>query len=171
MKQRSEDFFREVVENHYEGLYRFALSLCRNEDQACDLTQQTFAIFARKRDSIRDTAKAKSWLFTTLYREFLREYRRGRRVESREPEILEEALPCSEAPDLSHLDHGRIRAALEGLEDTFRAPLSLFYLRGFSYAEIAGILDLPIGTVMSRLSRGKSRLKKAFLESKELAES
>ncbi len=171
MKRISDEFFRDLVDAHYEGLYRFARSLCRNEDQACDLTQQTFTIFAEKGRSLRDPGKAKSWLFTTLYREFLRLYRQNRRIEHHDPEVMEEVLPVVETPQHNSLDQQRILSALDELEETFRAPLVLFYLRDFSYVEIADILGIPIGTVMSRLSRGKTRLKKIFLESSELTES
>lgn len=170
MKQVSAEFFRQLVDAHYEGLYRFARSLCRNQDQACDLTQQTFAIFAEKGTSLKDPGKAKSWLFTTLYREFLRHYRRNRRIENHDPEILEDVLPAVEPPQSDSLDQKRVLTALDKVEEAFRAPLVLFYLRDFSYAEIAEILEIPIGTVMSRLSRGKSHLKKIFLESDELTQ-
>ena len=71
------EIFTQLVDAHYTPLYRFALSLTRNTSDACDLTQQTFFIWARKGEQLRDAAKAKSWLFTTLYREFLRGRRRG----------------------------------------------------------------------------------------------
>ncbi|MFP4352385.1 MAG: RNA polymerase sigma factor [Puniceicoccaceae bacterium] len=166
-----EHSFRSLVEAHYKGLYRFAHSLCRNEHQACDLTQQTFVAYAEKGSALRDPAKAKSWLFTTLHREFLRQYRRDRRSESRDPCLLEEIVPDSSPPAIDGLDHRRVIAALHSVEDTYREPLVLFFLRDFSYREIAEILDLPIGTVMSRLSRGKAKLKTVFLESPDLSES
>ena len=71
--------FTQLVDAHYASLYRFALSLARNSADAGDLLQQTFFIWATKGHGLREAAKAKSWLFTTLYREFLR----GRRRDSR----------------------------------------------------------------------------------------
>lgn len=68
----SNEVFTHLVDAHYVPLYRFALSLARNGAAAGDLVQQTFFIWATKGESLRDSAKAKSWLFTTLYREFLR---------------------------------------------------------------------------------------------------
>ena len=62
------DIFTQLVDAHYAPLYRFALSLTRNSSDAGDLTQQTFFIWAKKGEQLRDAAKAKSWLFTTLYR-------------------------------------------------------------------------------------------------------
>ena len=72
----SDDTFSQLVDLHYPSLYRFALSLARSEADACDLAQQTFYVWAKKGHALREAAKAKSWLFTTLYREFLRGRRR-----------------------------------------------------------------------------------------------
>ena len=67
----STDIFEAIVSEHYEALYRFALTLTRAESDACDLTQHTFYVWATKGQQMRDPARAKSWLFTTLYRSFL----------------------------------------------------------------------------------------------------
>src|ERR1700679_1691435 len=68
--------FEEIVDRYYPMLYRFALSLARNEPDACDLTQQTFSVWAKKGHLLRDATKVKSWLFTTLCREFISVRRR-----------------------------------------------------------------------------------------------
>jgi RNA polymerase sigma-70 factor (ECF subfamily) len=152
--------FAQLVDAHYTSLYRFALSLARNSADAGDLVQQTFYIWATKGASLRETAKAKSWLFTTLYREFLRGRRRGGR------ETFIEDLPpgetdiAAEAVDqVAKLDGATVVAALQQVDEVFRAPLTLFYLEDLAYHEIAETLDVPIGTVMSRLSRGKAQLR------------
>jgi RNA polymerase sigma-70 factor (ECF subfamily) len=157
--------FPELVEAHYASLYRFALSLTRRASDAGDLTQQTFYIWATKGDGLRDAAKAKSWLFTTLYREFLRLRRRDARVSALDdlPEPAQES--AEPAPDvLDRMDAQVVLQALEEVEPAFREPLTLFYLREFSYQEIADVLGVPIGTVMSRLSRGKARLRARLVE-------
>ncbi len=159
----TEDVFTELVNTHYTGLYRFALSLARNQADACDLTQQTFYVWATKGHMLRDVSKAKTWLFTTLYREFLRGRRRSTKVGSIED------LPPGEA-DVADNDIDRVRKmdgmavveALEQIDEVFRAPLTLFYLEELSYVEIAEALDVPPGTVMSRLSRGKAQLRAAL---------
>jgi len=71
--------FEQLVNQYYEALYRFALSLTRSEATSCDLTQQTFYLWATKGHQLRDRSKAKSWLFTTLHREFLESKRRETR--------------------------------------------------------------------------------------------
>jgi RNA polymerase sigma-70 factor (ECF subfamily) len=152
--------FEQLVERHYADLYRFALSLARNPDDAADLVQQTFATFARKGDDLRDGSKAKSWLFTTLYRDFLRQGARARRVVSIDEAALENtapADPCDDAPRAA--ERQELRDALASLDDSQRAILSLFYIDQHSYKEIAAVLGLPIGTVMSRLSRAKDALR------------
>jgi RNA polymerase sigma-70 factor (ECF subfamily) len=88
--KKSDDLnFDEIVSAYYQPLYRFGYSLAKNEHEAGDLAQQTFFIYAEKGASVRDQSKVKSWLFTTLYREFLRRKRRDGRIDHYEPEMLE----------------------------------------------------------------------------------
>lgn len=152
------------VSEHYAALYRFAWSLSRSEEQARDLTQQTYLIFAQKGHTIRQADGVKSWLFTTLYREFLRQVRRNKPLEDTEPEQLEAVADPSLANQARQLQGKEAMEHLLALDPVFREPLSLFYLEDLSYKEIADILNIPIGTVMSRLSRGKSILKARLLE-------
>jgi RNA polymerase sigma factor (sigma-70 family) len=157
--------FADLVEAHYAGLYRFALSLARNPADAGDLTQQTFFVWATKGESLRDAAKAKTWLFTTLYREFLRVRRRGGRISAIEDLPPGEKDPPDVEVDLvAKMDSQLVLAALQEIDEVFREPLTLFYLQDLSYVEIAEILGVPIGTVMSRLSRGKAHLRARLAE-------
>jgi RNA polymerase sigma-70 factor (ECF subfamily) len=159
----SNDAFAELVDAHYAPLYRFALSLARNASDAGDLVQQTFFIWATKGHGLRELSKAKSWLFTTLYREFLRGRRRDSRSQSIEDLPAGEREPAAEDVDrVSKIDAALVMSALQTVDEAFRAPLTLFYLEDLSYQEIADALDVPIGTVMSRLSRGKSQLRTAL---------
>ncbi len=156
----SHDVFNALVDAHYTPLYRFALSLARREADACDLVQQTFFIWAKSGHQLRETSKAKTWLFTTLYREFLRGRRREQRSQSIEdlPPAAQE-LPAEAVDQARAMDGRQVVAALQEVDEIFRAPLTLFYLEDLSYQEIAEALDVPIGTVMSRLSRGKAQLR------------
>jgi RNA polymerase sigma-70 factor (ECF subfamily) len=151
--------FEDVVNAYYQPLYRFALGLSRSEADAADLTQQAFERFAERGESLRDISKAKTWLFTTLYREFLMQRRHATRFP--ESEIEESANEL--APEMPRAeeatDAGAAVAALNQLDEPFRSALMLFFLREHSYREIADILNVPIGTVMSRISRGKELLR------------
>ena len=153
--------FEQLVELFYMPLYRFALSLTRDPCDAADLTQQTFLFWASKGHQLREESKVKTWLFTSLYREFLHgERKRGR--ESGSGEELPD-LQCSSSAANNLDGDAAVRALLE-LEEIYRAPLSLFYLQEHSYKEIADTLDLPLGTVMSRISRGKARLREQLAD-------
>jgi RNA polymerase sigma-70 factor (ECF subfamily) len=156
----SQEAFTQLVDAYYAGLYRFALSLARSEADASDLTQQTFYVWATKGHGLRDVAKVKSWLFTTLYREVLRGRRRGERLTSMDTAPVEEVESTQLTPDaIEAADASLVMEALQEVDDAFRAPLTLFYLEDLSYQEIADALEIPIGTVMSRLSRGKNQLR------------
>ena len=153
-----DDFFQELVDEFYEDAYRFALSLARNPDDACDLTQQVYANAASHLHQLRDRTKAKSWLFTALYRGFLKSKAR----EKRQPLAEEEDIAKLAAPVAGgeqEVSHGELRDALLRLEESHRVILGLFYMDQISYKEIAVILDIPIGTVMSRLARAKGALR------------
>ena len=161
------DLFNQLVDAHYTPLFRFALSLTRNSSDAGDLTQQTFFIWAKQGHALREESKAKSWLFTTLYREFLRYRRRVGRVTALDDlGPVEADPPAPEVDVVNGLDASLVVEALQDVDEVYRAPLTLFYLQDFSYKEIAETLEVPIGTVMSRLSRGKSQLR-ATLARKE----
>ena len=160
-------FFQQVVGLHYEDLYRFAMSLAKSSADASDLTQETFYVFAEKGSQLRDKAKAKSWLFTTLYHEFLRRRRKDGRLVFTEDTETYDGRDAHQAEGSERFDSQLVVEALSTLEDNFRVPLTLFYLQNMAYKEIAEMLDVPIGTVMSRLSRGKEALRKVMEDPKE----
>jgi RNA polymerase sigma-70 factor, ECF subfamily len=153
-----------IVGRFYAPLYRFALSLTRNETEAADLTQQTFLILAQRSHQIKDVSKVKCWLFTTLRREFLRIVRSHANHPHQEfqPDVHDSLSLPDDA--LRALDAKAVVHALAAVEPTYRTAVELFYLSELSYKEIAETLDVPIGTVMSRLSRGKEQLKALLAE-------
>ena len=159
--------FQELVDAHYQPLYRFAYSLAKNPDKASDLVQQTYCIWAQKGEQLKDRSKAKTWLFTTLYREFLAGARRSTKFPETDLEDAEYHLESMEEDTGRAIDAKRAVAVLNSLDETFRAPLALFFLQQHSYKEIAKVLDIPMGTVMSRISRGKDLLKKKMRENLE----
>lgn len=150
--------FESLVERFYVPLYQFAFSLTRAEADACDLTQQTFTIWATKGHQLRDASKVKTWLFTTLHREFLESRRRQARFPHFELEAAEVELPTVGPVAVSRLDTAKVLDTLTQVDAIFQAPVALFYLQDYSYNEIAEILDVPLGTVKSRLARGIGQL-------------
>jgi RNA polymerase sigma-70 factor, ECF subfamily len=150
--------FEDLVARYYGPLYQFAFSLARDESDACDLTQQTFCIWAAKGHQLRDASKVKTWLFTTLHREFLGIRRKQTRFPQVELEQAAPELPVVSPVAISRHDTARVLAELARLDEVYQAPVALFYLQDCSYNEIAEILQVPMGTVKSRLSRGISRL-------------
>ena len=154
--------FESIVSAYYQPLYRFGYSLAKNEHEASDLVQQTFLTYGEKGDGLRDKSKVKSWLFTTLYRDFLRRKKKNERIDHYEPEMLETAGGSVDPQARRSMDANLAVAALDEVDEVYRQPLTLFYLKDLAYKEIAEVLDIPIGTVMSRLARGKQQLRAAF---------
>jgi RNA polymerase sigma-70 factor (ECF subfamily) len=150
--------FESLAARFYAPLYQFAFSLTRTEADACDLTQQTFTIWATKGHQLRDTSKVKTWLFTTLHREFLESRRRKTRFPHLELGAAAAELPAVSPAAVSRLDTAQALDALNHVDEIFQAPVALFYLQDCSYNEIAEILDVPLGTVKSRLARGIGQL-------------
>lgn len=152
------------MDEYYEPLYRFAFSLAKNPDDAADLTQQTFATWAHKQHQIRDRGKVKSWLFTTLYRDFLGQKQKKQRLVMEEPELPDRMPDPIPEEFLHRIDSKTLLSCLDELDESYRTPLSLFYLKDVSYRDISEILDMPIGTVMSRLNRAKAQLRDRITE-------
>jgi RNA polymerase sigma-70 factor (ECF subfamily) len=157
------DDFELIVSQHYESLYRFAFSLTRTEADACDLTQQVFYIWATKGHQLRDRSKVKSWLFTILHREFLSIWKTAVRFPHFELSEANEELPVVSPEIVNTLDAAQVLEFLVRVHEPYRAALNLFYLEDYSYKEIADILEVPLGTVRSRISRGIAQLQQSIL--------
>lgn len=156
--------FDSLVELYYRSLYQFAFSLTQSESDACDLTQQTFYIWATKGNQLRDPSKVKSWLFTTLHREFLESRRRQSRFPHYELSQVDSELPMVSPVRVNQLDAAEIVQALRQVDAVYQAPVALFYLEDYAYKEIADILGIPMGTVKSRIARGIAQLQKALVD-------
>lgn len=159
--------YQDLVDAHYRALYRFAMSLAGDEATAWDLTQETFLRWSKKGHQLRDVGKAKTWLFTTLYREFLAGRRRQSRFVAEDVNAIAQTTVEFGADAVVPLDGSAVLDALARVREEYRAALALFYLQSHSYREIAEILKVPIGTVMSRLSRGKSELRHLLADTAE----
>lgn len=154
--------YTQAVTSYYQSLYAFGYSLAGNADDACELTQETYSRLLTKGGQLRDPSKVKSWLFTTLYRVFLGWRARRDRLPHLEICSVESELPPISPEQLDVLENDVVREELFGLEEHHRVTLTLFYMNDRSYEEIAEILNVPIGTVMSRLSRAKDILREGL---------
>ena len=146
-----------LVEQYYLDVYRYAHRLSGNAHQAEDMTQQTFLQAHRKLDSLRDVSRSKPWLFTIVRNVFRQELRRGT-VNTVELDTFNEPSQLDRSP----LDHSNLQSAIISIPDEFRDVLVLFYFEELSYKDIAETLEIPIGTVMSRLARGKRHLRQVL---------
>jgi len=161
---RTDVDFEELVEAQHAPLYRFALCLTRNETDSADLVQETFYVWAAKGHQLEDKTKAKSWLFTTLHRAF--HAKRRRAVRFPHHELDEVASELSQDPPRlgGQLDWEMVSACLAKVDPVFRAPVSLYYLEDYAYNDIAQILDIPLGTVKSRIARGIMQMQRMLSE-------
>ncbi len=160
--QVNEVDYEQAVSSLYEPLYGFAYSLSGNENDACELTQETFARLLAKSSQLRDGSKVKSWLFTTLYRVFLGWKSREQRLPHVEISSVEHELPSVAAELVDTMELDTVREVLLEIDERYRLPLTLYYLEEHSYEEIAELLQIPIGTVMSRLSRAKALMRESL---------
>jgi RNA polymerase sigma-70 factor (ECF subfamily) len=149
----------QIVALYHHDLYRFAYSLAGNADDACELTQESYYRLLSNEGQLRDPTKIKAWLFTTLYRVFLGQKQRSARFPHLTISSVEHELPAVTPEMVNEMDGLLVMEALLEIDEHHRTPLTLFYLQNLSYREIAEILDVPIGTVMSRLSRSKVALR------------
>jgi RNA polymerase sigma-70 factor (ECF subfamily) len=151
--QKSQARFEKMVNALSSDLYRYALMLCRNRTMAEDLVQETFMRAWRFLDSLREEKKAKSWLMTTLRREFARQFERYQPVFD---DVELEQIAGSQAIDPEVL---ALRRGLTQLPDKYREVLVLQVIGGYSGEEMARMLDLPRATVNTRLFRARQRLR------------
>ncbi len=145
-----------LVHEQYQAVYRFAYRLSRSPSDAEDLTQQTFLVACGKLDDLRELDRARSWLFTIVRNLYLR----TRRPAEMSAVSIEDTGELAADPDWeSPFDSERLAMALDELPDVYRLPLLLYYFEDLPYKEISNVLGVPMGTVMSRLARGKEHLR------------
>jgi len=166
--------FEEVALVHLDALYQFALRLTHNRSEAEDLVQETCLRAFRSFHRFNPGTNCRAWLFTILRNAFLNRIRQaGRDVLAGESADLEsmafprvaEAVPARDHPDEEFFQtvlHGDVDRALKALPLPFREVVILADLEGLAYKEIAQVVGCPVGTVMSRLSRGRGLLRQAL---------
>ncbi len=155
----------QLVAEHHASLYRYAYRLAGSAADAEDLTQQVFLIAQQKLSQLRNADCVRGWLFTVLRNCYLKD-RRQRTPISAATAALDVDAIAEEAVE-HEIDGERLQAAIDSLEDDFKTTLLLFYFEHRSYREIAEVLGIPIGTVMSRLARAKARLRGQLCDAAE----
>ncbi|MCH8984057.1 MAG: sigma-70 family RNA polymerase sigma factor [Acidobacteria bacterium] len=170
------DFERDAMQ-YTRQLYSAAMRMTRNPADAEDLVQETYLKAYRAYHTFQAGTNLKAWLYRILTNTYINKYRK----ESRRPSEVDlgsvedlylyrrlgseesaEAARTTEDRVLDGLVESDIKTAVENLPENFRLPVLLADLEGFSYKDIAEILDIPIGTVMSRLHRGRKAMQKAL---------
>ncbi len=152
--------FDSLIEQYYQPLFHFAVRLSGTPEAALDLTQQTFYLAIRKCQQLREPRKFKSWIFTILHREFLQRRRHETKFRHHPLEECHGELPRVDAGNAASLDVATMKKALEALDENHKVALTLYYIEELSQKEIAGRLGIPVGTVMSRISRGKRMMRR-----------
>ena len=160
---RSDVDFEALVREHHAALYRFALSMTRDEADACDLVQETFLRWAEKGHQLVDPTRVKTWLFTTLFREASAHRRRLLRFPQQTLDDAETELPDVPPVAAAATDGRLLLEALQQVDPTYRDAVALFYLENHTHPEIAEVLGIPLGTVKSRISRGVAQLQRLLL--------
>jgi RNA polymerase sigma-70 factor, ECF subfamily len=171
--------FADLAMEHMSSLYTAALRMTRNPSDAEDLVQETYLKAYRAFGTFQEGTNLKAWLYKILTNTFINSYRaKKRRPEQSELDDVEDlylyrrlggleaaaAGRSAEEEVLEHFTESDVKAAVESLPEQFRMAVLLADVEGFSYKEIAEILDVPIGTVMSRLHRGRKALQKALFD-------
>jgi RNA polymerase sigma-70 factor (ECF subfamily) len=177
-KQNPADFHEEAIP-HMDAVFRFALRLSGAEDRAQDLVQETFLRAFRSWDQYTPGTQCKSWLFTICRNVFLRNTERSQRHDELVAENVDRSAGAFDAVNplwakaveadpegdffKTIVDEGVLQH-LQALPEDYRAAVVLSDLEGFSYQEIAEMMDVPVGTVKSRLFRGRRVLQKVLYD-------
>ena len=169
--------FEAAAMPYVDSLYNTAYRMARNSEDAEDLVQETYLKAYKYYDKFQEGTNFKAWLFKILKNTFINSYRKKQQVplesdfseieESFESLVSEEVSRRTKSPEqefLANVLDGDIQKSLEALPEDFRMVVVLADLESFTYKEIAEILDVPVGTVMSRLYRGRRLLESAMLK-------
>jgi len=174
-REKRKSFEKEALP-HMDALLRTALRMTKNQNDAEDLVQETFAKSYRFWDKFEQGSNCRAWLFKIMTNIFINEYRSKSRapmavnVDDIDDNFLYgqlSQLPPEDNPEqqlFAKVFDDDVKKAIEELPDDFRMVVVLSFLEGFSYQEIAEIADLQLGTVKSRLHRGRKLLQKKLYD-------
>ena len=165
------DCYEKHLSPHIPMLYKSAVRMCGNPNDAQDLVQETLFSALKNFHQVKDPEKSKYWMFSILRNTFLKDIQKNKK----RAEIEFESV-CDKLTDRQHPERDCLRAevreniqeVLDKLDERLKKALTMFYFDGLSYKEISEQLDIPIGTVMSRIARAKVYLKRELLRSESL---
>lgn len=148
-----------------EPLYRYILSLARDQNLSEDILQEVFIRIYRKLGWLREPGVFRSWAYRIATRETVRHLKRERRWDDQiRDEAALQAIPAPPREEFGAEHLEQLSRSLENLSPASRAVLALYYLHEMSLIEVAGILEIPLGTVKSRLSYGLRSLRQKLQE-------
>jgi RNA polymerase sigma factor (sigma-70 family) len=174
-EQEKQSIFNQEFMPHINSMYNFAYRLTLDPDDAKDLLQDTYLKAFRFIDSFQQGTNAKAWLFRILKNSFINDYRKKSKEPSKvdyqevesfynSEDVDRQITPDLRVEALQDMIGDEISTALNALDVDFRTVIILCDLEGFKYEEMAKILDIPIGTVRSRLHRARNLLKEKLSE-------
>jgi RNA polymerase sigma-70 factor (ECF subfamily) len=164
--------FWELARPHVKLLYNIALRYTGNKFDAEDLVQETIYAAFKKRHQLREESKCKSWLFVILRNTYLKTRRQNDRITlAANDDAFDYLSSLAGATDqvdpeqalARKVESEQIQSVLDELPEKYKSPLLLYYMEGMSYQQISDTMDIPMGTVMSRLARAKDIVKKKVL--------
>jgi len=160
---RNNATIQRLIDDHLDAVYRYAYRLTGTAHDGEDLTQEVFLLAQQRLDQLRDVDRARGWLFTILRNSFLKTVQRTQPLPATSVGVNMEAVPA-EKESRQAVDSAELQAAIDQLPAEFRVVVAMFYFEECSYRQIAEKLDLPMGTVMSRLARAKHHLRSQLFE-------
>jgi RNA polymerase sigma-70 factor (ECF subfamily) len=174
-EQEKQNIFNQEFMPHINAMYNFAYRLTLDSDDSKDLLQDTYLKAYRFIDSFQKGTNAKAWLFRILKNSFINDYRKKSKEPSKvdyqevesfynSEDVDRQITPDLRVEALQDMIGDEISVALNSLDVDFRTVIILCDLEGFKYEEMAKILDIPIGTVRSRLHRARNLLKEKLSE-------
>jgi RNA polymerase sigma factor (sigma-70 family) len=169
-RQAARKEFKKLTYPHMKLLYNVALKYCGNVFDAEDVLQETYLLAFNKFDHLREKSKCKPWLLRILRNNFLKSYHkkknRQRLSDTDYIDFLKNSISAETAENILENASGKqiVQQAIEQLPPKYKEILILYYMEDLLYKDIAALLQIPIGTVMSRLTRARERLKTILIK-------
>lgn len=164
MNEINLDTFEAEAMTHIHDLYRTAMRLTMNHQDADDLVQETYMQAWKSFDRYEAGTNCRAWLYKILFNKFdhhrRKKYTQAKYFQEADELVFDNSVYSAPIPE--HLTDQEVIAALNRLPEHYRSVVLLADVHDFDYKEVAAILDIPIGTVMSRLSRARGQLKKSL---------